>query len=190
MKTILFLNTTFIQLLELFFWILGAFLIGLYFGRVIGKNSKKAKTSVFEDITLNESLDLTHDVSKIRATKTFERGGKETVKTIIEPKEEIAETEIIEIKETKVKETKIDELNFSHIGKATIDEKDDLTKIKGIGPCIEQKLNGIGIYTFKQISNFNTNDITKITDLIKYFPNSIEKYDWVGQAFKLMNEDI
>jgi predicted nuclease with TOPRIM domain len=30
------------------------------------------------------------------------------------------------------------------------DEKDDLTKIKGVGPFIEKRLNMIGIYTFQQ----------------------------------------
>lgn len=170
MQTIIFSNTTVFQLLELFFWILGAFLIGLYFGRIIGKNAKRKNPGVYEDIAPNESLDLTHDISKIRATKTFERGGYETIKTVIKPIEN-------------------QELNFNSIGKATIDEKDNLTQIKGIGPAIEKELNKIGIYTFKQISNFNVNDIIKITDLIKFFPGRIERDDWVGQAFKLNKED-
>ena len=185
----IFSNPTITQLLELFFWLLGAFLIGLYFGKKIGEKSKNKKRDLYQEFDANEQLDLTHDTSKIRATKTFERGGQETVRPIIEPEKIIIEPVEPIIKQVKtVIEPEKKELNFDTIGKATFDKKDDLTKIKGIGPGIELKLNGIGIYTFKQISNFNSNDISKITDLIKFFPNSIEKDDWVGQAFEIINK--
>jgi len=78
-------------------------------------------------------------------------------------------------------------LNFNRIGIATISAKNNLQEIKGIGPSIEGKLNAIDIYTFKQISNFNSKDITKVTELIKFFPGRIERDDWVGQAYKLLN---
>ena len=31
-------------------------------------------------------------------------------------------------------------------------------------------------------------DITEITDLIKFFPGRIERDDWVGQAYSLLND--
>ena len=65
--------------------------------------------------------------------------------------------------------------------------KDDLKKINGIGPAIEGKLNGIGIYNFNQISKFKSDDIIKITEQIKFFPGKIERDDWVGQAIKLLD---
>jgi len=43
----------------------------------------------------------------------------------------------------------------SRITVASADEKDDLKKINGVGPFIEQKLNEIGIFTFHQISQFD-----------------------------------
>lgn len=64
-------------------------------------------------------------------------------------------------------------------------DKDDLKKINGIGPFIEQKLNDIGIYKFSQISQFDEDLINQITDAIQFFPGRIKRDDWVGQANKL-----
>lgn len=65
-------------------------------------------------------------------------------------------------------------------------EKDDLTKISGVGPFIQQQLYDAGIYTYEQISHFDAARIESITREIGYFPGKIEKDDWVGQAKKLM----
>lgn len=74
------------------------------------------------------------------------------------------------------------ELNFNSIGYADNDQKDDLTRVMGIGPYIEQKLNEIGIYNYDQISRLNEADIQVITELIDFFPGRIERDNWVGQA--------
>ncbi len=65
---------------------------------------------------------------------------------------------------------------------ATADQKDDLTAIKGIGSFLEKKLNGLGIYTYDQISHLDANLIEKLTTAIEFFPGRIERDDWVGQA--------
>lgn len=75
----------------------------------------------------------------------------------------------------------------SKIKTASADIKDDLKKINGIGPFIEKKLNDIGIYTYEQISQFDTELIAQITDAIQFFPGRINRDDWVGQAKKLMS---
>ena len=66
-------------------------------------------------------------------------------------------------------------------------EKDDLTKIVGIGPFIEKKLNEIGVYTYEDISEWDENQIEQITQDIRYIPGRIQKDDWVGQAQRLLN---
>jgi len=76
-------------------------------------------------------------------------------------------------------------LNFDSFGMASASEKDDLKLISGIGPFIEEKLNGIGIYTFNQISRFTKEDIETVTELIKFFPGRIERDNWTDQARKL-----
>lgn len=164
----IFSNTNITHLIEIFCWMLGTFLIGLYFGRSI--KSKKNINNLISNVNEPEDLNIVDDLSKIRATKTFERGGKEMEQTI--------PTNIIN-----------NELNFNHIGVASFENKDDLQKIKGIGNLIEKKLNAIGIFTFKQISNFNSSDIAKITDLISFLQGRIERDDWVGQAYKYLNEE-
>ncbi|MCC6724170.1 MAG: hypothetical protein IT258_06630 [Saprospiraceae bacterium] len=69
---------------------------------------------------------------------------------------------------------------------ATADQKDDLTAIKGIGSFLEKKLNGLGIYTYDQISRLDANLIDKLTTAIEFFPGRIERDDWVGQAKELL----
>ena len=70
---------------------------------------------------------------------------------------------------------------------ATEEDKDDLTRIKGIGSFIEKKLNGLGIYTYEQISKFDKDLIDKVTAAVEFFPGRIERDDWVGQAARLMD---
>lgn len=144
---------------------LGAFLIGFYFGRL---TTKKEKNKHYLDPENFKDANIEEDIPKIRATKTFERGGKEMVKTVTD-------------------DIYNSGLNFNRIGLETIATKDNLQEIKGIGDSIEEKLNSIGIFTHKQISNFNSNDITKITKLINVFSGRIERDDWIGQAYHLLS---
>lgn len=78
-------------------------------------------------------------------------------------------------------------LNFDNFGAATQRSSQDLTKINGIGPYIEQKLNEIGIYNYEQISKFKDEDIRVLTELIDFFPGRIDRDNWVEQAGELQN---
>lgn len=80
---------------------------------------------------------------------------------------------------------RVGEVDFVRIGLATADEADDLKAIVGIGPFLERKLHAIDIYTFRQIANFNQDDIEKINDIIEFFPGRIERDRWVSQAAEL-----
>jgi predicted flap endonuclease-1-like 5' DNA nuclease len=71
---------------------------------------------------------------------------------------------------------------YNRIGIARKEEADDLTMISGIGGWIKEKLNVLDIYTFRQISNFNEEDIDTVTDAIEYFPGRIERDEWIQQA--------
>lgn len=75
-----------------------------------------------------------------------------------------------------------EKVDFETIGRATEAEKDDLKKINGIGPFIERKCNGIGIYTFKQISLMTPKIEDDVNEAIEYFIGRIRRDDWVGQA--------
>ena len=76
-------------------------------------------------------------------------------------------------------------LNYKSFGTATESEKDDLKMISGIGPVIENRLNALDIYTFRQISNFTAQDIETINDAIIYFSGRIDRDEWVAQAKEL-----
>lgn len=76
----------------------------------------------------------------------------------------------------------------SLVGEGSADQKDDLKKIKGVGPVYEEKLNSIGIFTFTQVSKLTPEAIKAIEELTKYFPGKIEREDWVSQAKNLMDK--
>lgn len=75
---------------------------------------------------------------------------------------------------------------FNRIGIAKKEEADDLTIISGIGGWIEEKLNALDIYTFRQISNFTEEDVHIVTEVIEYFPGRIERDEWIPQAKELV----
>jgi predicted flap endonuclease-1-like 5' DNA nuclease len=73
-------------------------------------------------------------------------------------------------------------------GEEDVAGKDDLTRIKHIGPFLARKLNEADIYSYEQIANWNAADIATYTELIGYLPGVIEQNDWVGQAAVLAAE--
>ena len=110
------MNQNIYHLAEIFFWMLGAFAIGLIFGRIIPKKIKDRPSNhneLFEDIG-------EEDFTKIRATKTFERGGKEMPQK--------ASTENDDLQQIKgigaVIETKLNEMGirtFEHLSNLSAD---------------------------------------------------------------------
>ena len=60
-------------------------------------------------------------------------------------------------------------------------DKDDLKKISGIGPKIEEKLNNLGIFHYQQIADFTQDNIKWVDDHLS-FRGRIERDDWIGQA--------
>ena len=60
-------------------------------------------------------------------------------------------------------------------------EPDDLKKILGIGPVIEEQLNEMGIYHYSQIAAFSQTDVDNINEALA-FPGRIERDEWIEQA--------
>lgn len=65
---------------------------------------------------------------------------------------------------------------------------DDLKKISGVGPKLEEKLNELGIYHYWQVAGFSAEDVSRVDDELN-FKGRIERDDWIGQANKLMEDD-
>lgn len=72
----------------------------------------------------------------------------------------------------------VDELN--HYDEGT--RRDNLKKIKGVGPAIEKTLNEMGIVRFEQIADMTEYDIDRVAQRLKGFRSRIYREDWIGQA--------
>lgn len=66
-------------------------------------------------------------------------------------------------------------------------EADDLKKISGVGPVLEEKLHGLGIYHYRQIAGFTPGDIAAV-DAELNFKGRIERDDWLTQARQFMEQ--
>jgi len=62
------------------------------------------------------------------------------------------------------------------------DDKDDLKRIKGVGPVIEKTLNELGILLFSQIAEMSESEIDRVAQRLKGFRSRIYREDWIGQA--------
>ena len=74
--------------------------------------------------------------------------------------------------------------------KAVLLVKDDLQVIKGIGPFIEEKLNALGITTYRQLANMTAKLETQVNEAIEFFPGRVKRDQWVNQAKILLGMDV
>ncbi|WP_370401792.1 NADH:quinone oxidoreductase [Sulfitobacter sp. JB4-11] len=58
---------------------------------------------------------------------------------------------------------------------------DDLKLISGVGPKLEQTLNEMGIWYFKQVAGWRKKEIAWVDDRLR-FKGRIERDDWISQA--------
>lgn len=66
--------------------------------------------------------------------------------------------------------------------------RDDLKRIRGIGPVLERLLNELGIHRLQQIARFGPDDVERVQAALKDFPDRIERDQWVEQARRLIAE--
>ncbi len=90
--------------------------------------------------------------------------------------------------DTEAKKAEID-MMLAHIGTydPATQTADDLKKISGVGPVMEQKLHQLGIYTYDQVSRMTKKEYDLLDEIIDAFPGRAERDDWAGQAQKLKN---
>ena len=60
-------------------------------------------------------------------------------------------------------------------------EPDDLKLISGVGPKLEGVLNGLGVYTYKQVASWKKAEADWVDNYLK-FKGRIERDDWIKQA--------
>jgi predicted flap endonuclease-1-like 5' DNA nuclease len=80
-------------------------------------------------------------------------------------------------------------VDFNTLGTATMEEKDDLQRVNGIGTFIEEKLNVLGIFTFRQIANMTPEIEEQVNAAIEFFSGRIKRDNWVKQAKEILKQD-
>jgi predicted flap endonuclease-1-like 5' DNA nuclease len=63
-------------------------------------------------------------------------------------------------------------------------QKDDLSKIPGIGPVFARTLNKMGLHTFVQIARWKPEDIAKVAKKLYTAPDRIKRDKWIEEAKK------
>ena len=62
---------------------------------------------------------------------------------------------------------------------------DDLKKIKGVGPKLEQLLHRLGFYHFDQVANWGASEVAWVDDNLAGFKGRVSRDNWVDQAKQL-----
>jgi NADH-quinone oxidoreductase subunit E len=70
-------------------------------------------------------------------------------------------------------------------GVPTAPAHDDLTRIKGIGRKMQERLNALGIRTLSQLAALTPEEIARVDAAIE-FPGRVERERWVEQAKALL----
>jgi Uncharacterized conserved protein len=178
----------------IFLLMLSTFLIGYFSSWWLQKNKHESIINRLKKKinTLKKQNDDQLKRDKIKNIETiFTEIRPKIIEVVKETQEEINETKSPKRVALKARTSYVTynkskpKLNFNNFGYASREESNDLTRINGIGPYIEQKLNEIGIFSYDQISKFTIEDIRAITQLIDFFPERIERDNWVGQARSL-----
>ncbi len=103
--------------------------------------------------------------------------------------EEVVAEQVVE--KTEAKEASQDDINslLDNLGTfdASTQTADDLKKVNGIGPVMENKLNEIGIFTFDQVSKMTKAEYDLLDSITGSFPGRAQRDDWAGQAEQLKN---
>ncbi|MDJ0924242.1 MAG: hypothetical protein QNJ77_06730 [Acidimicrobiia bacterium] len=138
------------------------------------------------------SADLARARSEVAATVAAVPSGTEVEPTVeaTVPSEPIVEPAVTAIEtepESAVEPTK--EEGLAHIAEIAARTAaggpaadDDLKKVRGIGPKLERTLKGLGITSFRQIANFESDDIAYVTAALDAFKGRIERDDWMSSA--------
>ena len=66
-----------------------------------------------------------------------------------------------------------------------LEARDDLKKIRGVGRVLEGLLHEMNIHTFREIAEWDVEDIERIQSRLPRFPGRIRRDSWVDQAAAL-----
>ena len=67
-------------------------------------------------------------------------------------------------------------------------EIDDLTRIHGIGPYTQSKLQEIGVSTYRRIATLTEEEVAFVSEHLGYFTGRIQRDGWIESARQLHEE--
>lgn len=103
--------------------------------------------------------------------------------------EEVAEeVEAPAAEEAAPEAAEVDTSNLGVVYDEAPENADDLKKISGVGPALEEKLHGFGVYTYQQIVDWTPENIAAFDQLLS-FKGRIERDNWQDQAKTLQSEN-
>ena len=79
-----------------------------------------------------------------------------------------------------------DSLDWSKIGISEGNNPDDLSLINGIEEFTQRKLNALGIFTFRQIANIDSDAGKDVNDALELLPGKIAELAWAQQAITML----
>jgi predicted flap endonuclease-1-like 5' DNA nuclease len=79
-----------------------------------------------------------------------------------------------------------DSLDWATIGISEGSNPDDLTMINGIDEFTQKKLNALGIFTYRQISNIDSEASNEVNDSLELLPEKIVELAWTQQAITML----
>jgi len=79
-------------------------------------------------------------------------------------------------------------LQIEQANAAKVEQKDDLSKIHGIGPVFARTLNKMGMHTYIQIARWKPEDIAKVAKKLYTAPERIKRENWIAEAKKQHRE--
>lgn len=146
--------------------------------KYVDKINKKAEVSTMGDLDVLAQLKAQMESSPSSKKEALK---KETPKKEA-PKKEATKKDVKKVEEN----TSSDDSSAltEIIGSADAKDADDLKQLTGVGPAYEKKLNGIGVFTFQQVSKLNKKSIDILETLLKS-PGRVERDGWVKEAKEL-----
>jgi predicted flap endonuclease-1-like 5' DNA nuclease len=128
------------------------------------------------DSLKQESDDIRRTADELRSELAAKKAREADLKQEIDQNREISPVEPVRSKYQK---------GHSRFTPSSWQTRDDLTKINGVGPKIQKKLNELGIYSYRQIAEFSPEDIETVAASLKVFKGRIGRDNWIGQAAAL-----
>jgi NADH-quinone oxidoreductase subunit E len=167
---------------EMSAWLLAVFVVGLLLGAWVGYACRSHTEDRSLDDGEQDDIDgqggnAEADDAGRKADLVDELNNDEQT-TIDESEGSIEETDAASFDSEDVE---VDEAKPANLISEAVSDADDLKKLKGVGPKLEKLLNGLGIYNFQQIADWQQKDVDWVNAQL-VFSGRIEREGWVSQS--------